>query len=194
MSGHGNNFRTGYLPNWLHKLYDPAIHAMTVINEIHRLSHDGMIFSSTGKQTGLADSGTAAFLITTGDQVCHMNRARLFLGNGDCTLVAYKNPTTSAAGSVIPNHCTNLPSSNTAVTVITAGPTVSDNGTAIHTSWAVPTATGQGQSEAGLQGIEAGEEWILEENSEYLYILTNNSGGAITYARDILFIEPSYES
>ena len=188
---HGNNFRPGHLPYWMTRLYDPHTEALTVIEEPHRLAHDGMVFSCTGKATGLTNGSSASFLIVTGANVCHMHHARLDVGAGDVDLIAYEDATTSANGSALGVHNTNRNSTKAPTTALYGGPTITDNGTLLHTTWGVPTGTGVGNS-VGLRGLEAGEEWLLQPNSKYLYMLTNNSGGTIDYGYDILFYESTY--
>jgi hypothetical protein len=176
------------------KAYDPFAHALTVIQEQHRMNHDGFMFHASGKVTGMVDTNVDDYLITTPAATFpHFQRVRLDLGGGDFDIQTYEAPTTSAAGTVIPSTNTNRNSSNTADTVITSGPTVSVVGTLVHTTWAPPVGTGIGQSANGISNISNGEEWILAPSTEYLIRLTNNSGATIDYRYEFLFYEIGYE-
>jgi hypothetical protein len=154
-----------------------------------------MIFNWTGKGLALANEGVVDFLLVTGAKPIHMNRVSFFFGRGDIDMVNYSGVTTSANGSDVSSTIKNVneESTNTDSTLtVFTGPTVTDIGTLIHTAWAPPTATGQGQTHSGT-GIDSGEEWVLKPNTKYLWRITNNSGVEIDYAWDNLFYDLSYE-
>ena len=193
---HGSNWRTfpGYLPNWVLRLVDPYMHALTTIGELHRAIHDGMVFNWTGKTTGLVTTGVAEFLLVTGDREIHLHRTTLNFGAGDIDVVGYGGVTTSADGTEdtsIRNVNTTSTNTTPSLTAYSA-PTVTDTGDLLHTQWVVPTASGTGQSQGGLSGAEAGEEWILKPNTKYLWRITNNSGATISYSWDFLFYDVTY--
>ena len=190
---HGSNWRTfpGYLPNWLVRVMDAVVHAITVETVLHRLTHDGMVFSSTGKNTGLANAGVADFLFVTGDLPVHLNKATLFPGDGDVDFVAYENTVTSNDGGAVPVLNVNRDSSNLPKVKLYGAPAVTSVGDLIHTTWAVPTAS-SGANQQGVMNVSQGEEWVMSPNTKYLFRITNNSGGTISYAWDIVMLEPSY--
>ena len=189
---HGSNFRTGWLPGWLERLYDPFAHALTVITEEHRLAHDGMMFNATGKVIGLAVDGVEQILLNTGSAYVHMNKVRLNFGSGDIDIESFKDVVTSADGTVTESVNTNQNSSNPPIMIISEGPTVTDGGTSLHLTWAPPTGAGIGNSANGISNLSSGEEWILKPNSKYLITITNNSGAIIDMSYDILWYEISY--
>ena len=191
---HGSNWtvRPPYVPGEFLRLIDPFTHAVTVIQEPHRLAHDGMVFSSTGKATGLANAGVFEFTLSTGNSYPHLNKMRLSFGAGDIDVLSFKNATWSSAGTPLVPVNTNLNSSNTPVMSMAYNPTLLTDGTEVHTMWAPPTATGVGQSQSGLANLDAGEEWILAPNTQYLFRITNNSGVTIDMAWDFLWYEVSY--
>jgi len=189
---HGNNFRGGWLPGWVERLYDPFTHSITVIQEPHRMAHDGMMFSVTGKALGLADAASYEFLIQTSTAYLHLSKMRVSLGAGDVDIRAYEGATFSSAGTPLVIQNTNRNSSNTSPSSWSYTPTLTADGVLIHRIWAVPQGTGIGQTPQGLANIEAGEEWILSPNTSYMFRITNNSGGPITLSYDFLWYEATY--
>ena len=69
---------------------------------------------------------------------------------------------------------------------------MTDVGDLLHTTWAVPTSTGVGQTHSGLANLDQGEEWILKPNTLYLVRITNNSGSVIDMSFDMLWYELTY--
>jgi len=186
-------FRTRTLEEELYK-FDPHAHAVTVIQEQHRMVHDGMLFQTSGKQTGWLDAGTKTFLINVpADIYPHIQVMDLSFGSGDIDFVAREGVTTSNDGSVLPSTNVNRNSSNVAGIVLSAEPTITVPGTDIFTLWAPPTATGTGQSASGLSGVGQASEWVLAPSTKYSITLTNNSGGTIAWSYEFSWYEISYE-
>ena len=194
---HGNNFRS--LPSGMggifRRLLDYNQYAVTTLDSLHRLTHDGMVFNATGKVTTLANGATLVFLMSVpADVYTHMNRATFTFGKGDVDIVTRKDVVTSSDGTPLgaaPNA--NETSSNTAGLLLYSAPTITDAGTVLHTGWAPPTATGVGQgTSVGIMGISQGEEWVMKPSTKYTMSITNNSGEAIAFSYDMLFYEVSY--
>jgi hypothetical protein len=164
-----------------------------MIDLVHRLTHDGMVFSSTGKNTGLLNAGTADFLFVTGANEVHLTKVTMFPGDGDVDFVAYEDTVTSANGGEVPLINVNRTSSKEPLVKLYGAPTVTTLGDIIHTTWAVPTVS-SGNDSSGVMNVSPGEEWVLKPNSKYLFRLTNNSGGTISYAWDMLMVELTYEN
>ena len=185
-------FRTGPRDEEDRK-FDNYAHAVTVIEETHRINHDGMMFHASGKVTGMIDENVDDFLMVTPAFIYpHVQRFRMDLGKGDVDILAYEGATASADGAAITAFNTNRNSSKTPGLVLTSGPTVTDIGTLINTAWAAPTGTGIGQSANGISTLTAGEEWILKPSTKYLIRITNNSGATIAYRYEFLWYELSY--
>ena len=192
--GHGNDWKTFPVidQQWL-RLHDKYSHALTVIQEPHRIAHDGMMFSVTGKAVGLADAGTYEFVMQTGAfNYPHLNKMRLTFGSGDIDIHSYSGCTFSSAGTPLVPQNTNRNSSNTPTMAVSYTPTLITDGTKIHQLWVPPTASGVGMSQSGISNVEAGEEWILAPNTSYLFRITNNSGSTIDLAYDFIWYELSY--
>ena len=189
-----DNFRTSPGDEEVRK-FDAYAHAATTIDELHRLTHDGMVFHASGKVTGMVDANVDDFLIAIpAGTFPHFQRLRLFMGRGDVDIVVYEGATASADGSAIARNNTNRNSTNTPGVVLTSAPTITDVGTLVHTSWLTPTSAGQGQSgSTGIAGETNGEEWVLKPNTKYLIRVTNNSGATIDYAYEMLWYEISYD-
>ena len=190
-----DNFRPHYFDE-VEKAMDPHMHASTTIDALHRMTHDGFVFHSSGKVTGMINAEVDEFLISVpAVSFPHFQRFRLFAGRGDLDLVVYEGTTTSADGTPLTSSNTNRNSANTASTLLFGTPTVTDDGTLIHTSWFPPTSAGQGQAGAtGLAGETNGEEWILQPSTKYLLRITNNSGATIDYAYEMLWYEIGYDT
>ena len=170
--------------------FDTYANAFTIINEQHRMVHDGMFFQASGKQTGWLDGTEKKFLIVTGDgNYPHIQNMLLNFGAGGVDFVAYEDATTSSDGSAMTVQNVNRASSNTPACTLFAEPTVTDDGDLIFTLWAPPTATGQGKTANGVEGIGQGSEWVLNANSKYLIVMTNNSGGTISWSYEFSWYE-----
>ena len=175
------------------RVYDAYAHATTVIDEAHRLNHDGMMFHASGKVEGMVDANVDEFLlVTSAYNFPHIQRMAFTFGRGDIDIAVYEDTVTAAHGVAIDVENTNRNSSNTNQLLAYSGPTLTDDGNLIHTQWVAPTSTGVGQSPTGITTNSNGEEWILKPSTKYLIRLTNNSGGAIALAGEALWYEPSY--
>ena len=190
---HGQNWRTWPVIDGQWKaLHDPYAHALTVIQEPHRLAHDGMMFSTTGKLTGLANAGVQDILIQTNGTHMHLHKVSFAFGRGDIDIASYEGGNI-AAGTPLVNQNTNRNSSNTSGASISYSPAITTTGTLIHQRWVPPTAAGTGpRPGAGLSDLANDEEWILAPNTSYLIRLTNNSGALINLGFDFLWYEVTY--
>jgi len=175
------------------KSYDPFVFAQTVIDESHRMIHDGFLYSQTGKGTGWANAGVLDFLISVPAATFpHVQVMKLNFGRGDIDLVAYEGTTTSNDGTGLTVQNVNRNSSNTPATALYSSPTVTDPGTQIFTLWIPPTSTGTGLSANGIEGVGQGSEWLLAPETKYLIRLTNNSGSTIDWSHEFSWYEVDY--
>lgn len=177
-----------------HRCYDPLVHAVTVIDSPHRMAHDGFMYHTSGKVTGIANGASVEVLmVTPADLMPHFNRALFSFSRGDWDIDTFEDVVVSAEGTLITNvYNTNRNSSNTPGLMIFNTPTVTGDGTQLHKLWAVPTGTGQGNT-IGLSDVKNGEEWILKPSTIYMVRLTNNSGGNATMSYEFLWYELDYE-
>ena len=171
--------------------FDAYAHAVTVIAEPHRLVHDGFYFNTTGKQLAWAAGTDKKFLIrTAAGNFPHVQAMLLNFAAGDVDFVAYEGPTVSAAGTQLDAVNVNRASSNTPDLGLYAEPTVTDNGTLIFTLWA-PTS-GDGKKLNGVEGVGQGTEWILNQSTDYLIVLTNNNAVEIDWSYEFAWYEIGY--
>ena len=171
--------------------FDPHVHALTIIQEQHRMAHDGFMYHTSGKITGVANGASVEVFMRTGTIPVHFTRAQFTLGRGDIDINTYEDTTVSADGTPIVIFNTNRISTNTPEMDIFGGATIVTDGNQMHTLWAHPTGTGVGNA-IGLSEVSNGEEWILKPATNYMVRLTNNSGASITFSYEFLFYETDY--
>ena len=173
---------------------DPITHSITTIREQHRLIHDGMYFSTSGKQTAWLDATAKEFLIVP-PAGCypHVQVMLLTFGKGDIDFEAYEGPTITDNGTALPARNVNRNSTNTPDLALYATPTTTDDGILEFQLWVPPTSTGTGQSANGISGVGQGSEWILKAETPWLIRLTNNSGSTIDWSYEFSWYEVTYE-
>ena len=172
---------------------DEHTKANVVISEPHSMNHEGFMFHTSGKITGVLDAGVHNFLLVTAAlNFPHIQRARFDFGGGDVDIEMYEGATASSDGTPLTANNTNRNSSLTADMVPNSAPTLTDDGTLIHSAWAYPTSTGTGRSPTGVSDVTNGEEWILKPSEKYLIRVTNNSGGTISFRYEFLWYEIGY--
>ena len=175
--------------------FDKFAHAVTMIEENHRLIHDGMFFMVSGKQTGWADATTQEFLVSP-PAGCfpHVQSMKLNFGRGDIDFEAYEGPTITANGSALSPNNVNRNSTNTPNLALYASPTTTADGVLEFQLWAPPTSVGVGQSANGIEALGQGTEWVLKPETPWLIRLTNNSGATIDWSYEFSWYELSYPS
>ncbi len=187
-----DNFRKSTLREEAAK-FDPYVHAVTMIDEPHRMAHDGFMFHASGKETGLIDTGVSDLVMVTGAKPVHLQRLNLAFGKGDVDVQSYEAPTINVIGAPQVAFNTNRLSSRTAGMILYPAATITAPGTLLHTLWVPPTPTGRGRSASGISNVSNGEEWILAPVTAYLIRITNNSGDTIDLTFETLFYEVDYD-
>lgn len=173
--------------------FDQFVHAVTGIDHVHRMGHDGFAYHTSGKFTGLANGASVDHIISVPASIHpHIQFIKISVGDGDIDVVTYEGVTTSDDGTAMSILNTNRNSSNAAGTTVFSAGTVTDLGTKIHTRWRPTTATGAG-ARIGTLVEEPGEEWIFKPSTKYTVRITNNSGGSITYTFEMLWYEVGYD-
>jgi hypothetical protein len=184
-------FRRSIVDENLRK-FDPYAHAVTVIAEPHRHVHDGFFHHATGRVAALANLADFEILLAVPAGVFPHFRADLFtLGDTPGDLNFYEGTTATDDGTVVPNFNRNRNSSRAAGMVITHTPTLTLDGTLLHTRL-VPDVGGPGGNVGGAVSPDLGEEWILKPETNYLIRLTNNSGADIVVTYEIYWYELDY--
>jgi hypothetical protein len=167
------------------RAFDPYVHAITIIDEEHRLIHDGCGFQGDVVQTALANGATGNILVVTGTKSAHVRACDVSVSGAPCTINMYEDATTSADGTAVTTLINlNRLSSNASLAAMYYGATVTDNGTHLATTL-VPSVG----KDAGTIMSSFGEEIILKASSKYLLTLTNNSGGPINWGFKCFYYE-----
>lgn len=162
--------------------FDNFANAVTVIQEPHRMIHDGFMFDSSGIATAVANGASLDLLFALpAGQIGHMTTVEFSLDDAPVTASFYEDVTTSADGTAanVQNH--NRIVGGSPAAVITVGPTVTDLGTLLHTRY-IPSAGAPGQQPAGQLVEGETREWVIGSSTapiKYMWRVTNNSGGAI---------------
>jgi hypothetical protein len=187
-----DNFRPNANTEEAYK-FDSFAHAVTVIEEPHRLSHDGMMFHASGLST-IANGATGDFvMITPANCYPHIQRVQLDVEAGEVALAMYEDSVLSSDGTPLPAAInTNRNSARVACAALYGAPTVTDAGNLFHTAWIPPTGAGVGSSVGVLNVSLFGEEWILKPSTKYLFRITNNSGGVLDLRYEFVWYEIDY--
>jgi hypothetical protein len=176
--------------------FDRFAHAVTTIDEPHRLIHDGMLFSASGRNASLANGANLdLLLVTPANARPHVQDAIFYAADSPCNVYLYEDTVTSNDGTVQTLRNRNRNSSNTAKAALSTGPTVTGVGTLLREVF-IPDSGGGFGPWATAGGAQAGNfnsEWVLKPSTKYLFRFTNSSGGAVTVSWEILFYELSYE-
>lgn len=176
-----------------HRAFGKYTHGKTVLSQSHRMTHEGFMFHASGKQTGIANAGTAVFLMSV-PAGCypHIQRVGINTDRGDIDLLMRENVVTSADGAAIPVLNVNRNSAIVPCAIATGAPTITTPGDLFHTIYVPPTGAGVG-SAIGVMGIEQGEEWVLKEDTKYSFTITNNSGATIDLSYEFVWYEIGYD-
>jgi hypothetical protein len=174
--------------------YNALNKSQSITDAVHQMGHEGFVHHTSGKILALADAGVYEFLLVVPAATYpHLNRVNFSVSSGDVDIVSFEAPTQTDEGSVLTSYNTNRNSANTPGMLVYTGPTITVDGTQIHTAWVPPTAAGVGQSKNdGVADVNAGEEWIIKPSTEYLIRLTNNAGAAIDFRYEFLWYELDY--
>jgi hypothetical protein len=171
------------------RILDPYAHAQTSIDERHRVTHDGMMFHSTGRKADVSTpAGTFELLLNVPAEVFpHIQKIIWSLEGAPCDLQIYEGATTSSDGTAAAVFNNNRNSSNTPGCTLTHTPTVTGDGTLIHDLYVGTTGKDIGQVRD-----TAGEEWVFKPSTKYLFRLTNNSGAVLDLSWEFQWYELSY--
>ena len=190
---HGKNWRNWPfdIPGWARTLFDPHAHAITTIDEEHRLVHDGMTFSCTTKVSiGLGATKYFHLKIPVGT-VSHWRSCDLSLADGPCDIMIYAEPTLAADGTELTPYNNNFLSAQTPGAQLFVDPTVTDPGTQRRIKF-FPDQGGVGANQVGAIASQFGEELVLGPGS-YLLAVQNDSGALINAGFEAFWYELSYE-
>ena len=179
-------FRRSIVDEDLRK-FDPYAHAVTVIDENHRLIHDGMFFEVQQSDAALVNGGIVNILLDVpAGSFPHFQDLEISTDEGPIAFDLYEGTTVSANGVALGVANKNRNSSRTAELDLYFNPTITDDGTLLKSSQ-VPVA-----SVAELFSQKRSGEWVLAPSTLYLVRITNNSGQTASINITINFYELDY--
>jgi len=183
---------------WLNRMEgvetDPLVKSIPTTSTFHHLGHEGKVFVHSDRHNGLANEGTLNFLVVipAGDasRQVHMRfgfTSKAVTGTLDLDVVLYKDTTVSANGAEELVVSTNDAVVKTTDVKVYLAPTITDVGT--RKSWVMNVGEKKGASNLD----QAVPEWVLAPNGllarNYLFQLTNNSGGVVDIVAGIFFYD-----
>lgn len=159
-------------------LVDSDQGALVVISEYEHNVHQSTRFKASYVRPHggeLANDASQDFLVKIGAIDAHM-RVKLSEG-GNCELLIYEGPTTTANGVAVNIRSKNRVILGTPLTADYRDPTVGAVGTEL-LHW----FTMGGGKKGGTGGDWGDTHWVFEANTNYLIRVTNRSGGAVQFA------------
>ena len=167
--------------------YDPLAHALTIIDENHRMIHDGFYYEVAQSDAALAAAAVVDLLLEVpAGAFPHFQELEVSTNGAPIAFDFFEGTSVSANGAELTVVNKNRNSSNTPEMNVYVGPTVTGTGTLLKSSQ-VPVA------EAGLLFSQnRGGEWILAPSTLYLVRITNNSGAVVSINVSIGFYELAY--
>lgn len=147
--------------------------ALTTLDTVHKRVYDGEFFTGGANNPALANDGELDCLLVV-TTTAHLRMSTV--SDGLTQVWLYEGTTVSAAGAVQTVFNRNRESALVSDAVMTAGPTITDLGTALITS-IIPGASGAGPASGAGGAAVSWEEWVLPAGT-YLMRMKNISGGA----------------
>lgn len=150
--------------------------AATTNTREHQAIHSGTLFSHNNSHS-IANGASYDHLLITDSKDCHFRKVSVTATAAPIHAYVYEAPTTSANGSAASVINRNRQSVTANTALLYEGPTVSATGTEIdYLLLAVAGKEGGGSQESFA------EELVLNNATEYLIRVTNNSGSTATVA------------
>jgi hypothetical protein len=174
------------------RAYDTVAHAFTIIQEQHRLVHDGMWFTKTDNAAAVANGASLDLLMVPDGVPPHLQGVLFQSARGGVSISLYEGVTTSDDGTLSPGQNRNRLSTRTPTCATYRNPTVTDLGTQVYSIF-VPQATQAPRRVAISWDQDDALEWILDPAQKYLVRVQNNSGNAMTMSTLIDWYEATYE-
>jgi hypothetical protein len=167
---HRWQLRTSYNPVDL--VHQPLVEN---IDFEHQRVHEGRAFIASNLISGIASGGSYKLLIkNTNGETPHLRVYEFESTGGPLDVLLYKNPTVTDNGTLETNHNKNQTSTNTSSIEVYKGTTTSADGTLLETKL-IPS----GGNKVGGLATNAGGEWILEEATDYLFVINNDDNSAV---------------
>lgn len=142
--------------------------SIMIITPEHDKIHNGRGFECSGKAS-ITSGASFLILIQTANCLTHLRLIHMDLTGAPADIYLYESPTISNNGTLISLINKNRNSSLVPCTLIYHTPTVSVNGTQL----SYHLINGAKQSGGSNDNFE--DEWVLNRNTKYLLLITNNS-------------------
>lgn len=168
-------------------LYEDVIpsHCMPTIEIDHFFTHAGTTFTCSEKLSVTAET-SKFFHIKVNSSNIHMIHFEFVSTRAEAEVVLYENPTTSVDGTPFVVQNRNRASGKTATVEVYEDPIWSAKGTHLDHDLIVG-----GKQAGGGTFDEAGQEWILKANEQYLIEYINNSNQDDVISHKFTFLEPA---
>lgn len=156
--------------------YDPRAHAVTTIEELHRLTHDGMVFFVQRSELDVPDQQFRRILLRTGSIPPHFKGIGIAASEGPVVVELYENAVVDVLGaSIVPINTNRLSPRVPLTTVFDSTTTFTSNGDPLLGGLYIPQNGNQGVSAEPTGLIE---EFILKPNTDYQLSLQNDPAGS----------------
>jgi hypothetical protein len=149
---------------------DEHTNAVATVDYAHYEIHGGSSYIANHYAAAVASTNSLDCLLVTADSTKAAHLIYFVAATDEAVAYFYADVTTSADGTALTEHNRNMRSSNTAETVATHTPTVSDTGTLIRT---FPV----NGAKLGAGAVRDAEEFILAANTKYLLRITSGAAG-----------------
>lgn len=170
------------------RVFDPRVHAMTMIEEEHRMIHDGFLSYVSINLPAIPNLGISDGLIVTGAIPPHVKRLQVAASLGPISVDFFEDTVVGVQGTPVPVINANRLTSNVSLVTAFANPTVTTPGTSLGTLLIPGGSIFEGV--IGTTGVI--NELLIKPNSNYLIRLTNNSGATIEGNATLVWYEPNY--
>lgn len=173
---------------------DQFVKSIPTTSTFHHLSHEGKVFVHSDRHDNLGNGNSLDLLIVipagNANRQVHMRYgfiSKADTGTLDLDVILYKDTLVSANGTPETIVSTNDAVVKTTGVTIFEGPTVTDAGTI--KNWTMNAGEKKGASNLD----QAVPEWVLAPNGasarNYMFRLTNNSGGDVDIITGIFFYD-----
>lgn len=161
---------------------DPISGSRISIRHTHEEIHEGKTYSAS-HFLSIPATATQDYLVITPNTAirCHM-MARIWVDGNGITISEYEGATVSANGTSVTAFNKDRNSANAATAAIYRGPTVTGTGTAIRSFH-----LGAGR-DAGTTD-RAAEEWVLKQNTIYLFRIVADAAQAANFSVEFEWYE-----
>ena len=153
------------------EMVDSYSFGLTTIDTVHRRVHSGCYFGCD-YHASIADTATMIILFKNASKEFHFLYEIECVGSVDINV--YRKPTITSNGISLTLHCFNDEMKGTSESTIFHTPIISNNGELWFNRFSLGINAPVVKS---LSSIRPGVEKIMDRNTNYLFRITNSSGG-----------------